>query len=148
MINADQRLRVARRPDPLVEGAPPRGRGRAARRARLVVRHVSPLSVLRLSVGVAVSACIVAIVGVAVLYTLLDSMGVFTSVSHFTNDIGATHVQPHFIGLGTVVRWTALVSAGVGVFGVAMATVAAYLYNVISDAVGGPVVTLAESHPQ
>jgi hypothetical protein len=123
--------------------ARPQSAPRRPRSARLVLRRVEPLSVLRISLLFALSAVIVAVVLVSILYGVLHSMGVFDTVGSFTNDVGATS-SSKLITYQTVVSWTAVVSAVVAIFGAALATVAAYIYNGVNEFVGGPEITFTE----
>jgi Transmembrane domain of unknown function (DUF3566) len=129
-------------------GGPQPGRARQVqprpvRSAHLLVRRVEPLSVLRVAFVVAVGFVIAVLVLVAALYALLDVMGVFDTVGGFSKDVGATRTSA-VVSLATVLRWTALGAAAVALVGVAAATVAAYVYNLVSRVVGGPEVTLTE----
>ncbi|MGH8940958.1 MAG: DUF3566 domain-containing protein, partial [Actinomycetes bacterium] len=51
-----------------------------ARRARLVLARVDPWSVMKLSFLLAIALAIIAVVAVFVLWTVLDTMGVFDAV--------------------------------------------------------------------
>lgn len=126
----------------MVEGPPPRRL--APLTADLVVHRFEPLSVLRFGLGLTIATVVVLVVLVTALYELLIRMGVFDSVDAFTGDIGVTHGSS-FVDVGTVVGWTAIAAAGVGVFLAAALTVAAFVYNVVNDLIDGPEATLAES---
>ena len=141
MTEAQQRVYTEPPPRP-AQPAPPAAR-RRPRSARLVLHRFEPLSVLKFAAVVSLAGMVVVVVTVAALYSLLDVMGVFTSVGMFTRDIGATK-SPHFSSLGIVLAWTALVSAGFAIFATAAATVAAFVFNLVTDVVGGPEFTLTE----
>jgi hypothetical protein len=116
---------------------------RRPRSARLVVRRVEPLSVLRLALLMALAAVIVAVVLVSILYGVLHAMGVFDTIGSFSNDIGASS-STRLITYKAVVAWTAVISAILAVFGAGLATIAAYVYNGVNQLVGGPEITLTE----
>lgn len=121
-------------------------RGSQPRRARLRVSHISPLSVLRLSLLLGACLLVVLLVAVAALWFVLDSAGVFSSITEATSTItdsseGGTSA---WFGFGRVM----LITAVLGVLNVLtttlLATVGALLYNLCSDFVGGVEVTLSE----
>jgi len=126
-----------------VLGAPARGSGRrpAPRRARLTLTRIDPWSVLKASLVFTSCLLVVWMVAVLVLYGVLAGAGVFDSVNQTLSDVLATHVDFN----GPVVIFGALV---LGAFNVvllsALATVAAFAYNITAGLIGGLDVTLAE----
>lgn len=147
MSEARQGLRVARTPTPeasVAERAPRiRRMPKGPRRARLLVSRVDPVSVLRWSLVAAVTLVIALVVIVACLYALLDAMGVFTAVLRMVGDLGVAS-SASITALPTVLKWTAVVAAAIGVIGAAALTLVAFAFNLVSDVVGGPEVTLTE----
>jgi hypothetical protein len=125
--------------------APAATRTGTPRRARLRVSHISPLSVLRLSLLLGACLLVVLLVAVAALWFVLNSAGVFTSITDATSTITDS-------GQGTSVWFSfgrvMLITAVIGVFNVLivtlLSTVGALLYNLCSDFVGGVEVTLSE----
>lgn len=117
------------------------GRTRA-RQARVVVRKVAPWSVLKLSFLFYV--CIMAVImgALVILYGVLGAIGALENVEDlirelFSDDTFQIHGDWLFIrgltvGLAMVVLWTLI-----NVF-------VAFLYNLLSDIVGGIEVTLSE----
>jgi hypothetical protein len=128
-------------------GAAAAGRVAHPRRARLRVSHVNPLSVLKLSLLFGACMLVVLLVAVAALWFVLDSAGVFSSIteatSTITDDSGSGGTAAWF-SFGRVM----LIAAGLGVLNVLafalLSTVGALLYNLCSDFVGGVEVTLSE----
>jgi Transmembrane domain of unknown function (DUF3566) len=116
---------------------------RGPRSARLVLRRVEPFSVLKLALLLAVAGVITALVLVSILYGVLHAMGVFDTVGSFSTDIGATTTSK-LITYKAVAGWTAVISAVVAIFGAALATIAAYVYNGVNEFVGGPEITFTE----
>ncbi len=113
-----------------------------ARQARVVIRKVGPWSVLKLSVLFYLCIMTVIVGAFVILYGLLDAIGALDSVTRLIRDLFA---DPTFeihadwlltrgvlIGLAMVVLWS-LINLFV-----------AFLYNLISDIVGGVEVTMSE----
>ena len=121
---------------------PPRG----PRRARLQVRRIDPWSVLKFSLVLSVVLCIVMVVAVAVLYLLLSNMGVFQSINETVSsfspssdpDAGPLFTARSVIGVALVIGLADIVLF------TALATLAAFAYNLCADLVGGIEVTLSE----
>jgi hypothetical protein len=129
-----------------VEGAPG---ARKARKARLVLARVDPWSVMKLSFLLAVALAIVAVTTVFVLWTVLDRMGAFDTVSRVIADItegesGGAFDLTQYVGLSRVLGATAILACVNIVLMTAVATLSAFLYNIASSLVGGLHVTLAE----
>ena len=127
----------------------PVGRPRA-RRARLVLARVDPWSVMKLSFLLAIALAVVAVVAVFVIWTVLDSMGVFDSVGSTVESITRSSDNSQgvdildYVGLSRVLSLT-IVLAGVNVvLMTALATLGAFLYNMAASLVGGLNVTFTE----
>lgn len=121
-----------------------------ARRARLVLARVDPWSVMKLSFLLSVALAIVASVAVFVLWTVLDSMGVFDSVGRSVESVTRSSDNAQgvdifdYVGLGRVLSLT-VVLAGVNVvLMTALSTLGAFLYNMAAGLVGGLHVTFTE----
>lgn len=127
--------------------APQRTMSSGPRRVRLTVARVDPWSVMKLSFLLAVAVGIAFVVMVGVLWTTLDSMGIFASVNTTIGDILGDAGQFNlldYIGFTRVLS-LATVIAVVDVFLMtALATLGAFLYNVCSSLVGGLHVTLTD----
>lgn len=128
--------------------ATPRSSGSGPRRVRLTVARVDPWSMMKLSFLLSVAVGIALVVMVAVLWTILDSMGVFTSVNatigEVLGDSTTTFNLMDYIGFSRVLS-LATVIAVVDVFLLtALSTLGAFLYNVCSSLVGGLHLTLTD----
>jgi Transmembrane domain of unknown function (DUF3566) len=136
-------------PAPAPAAAPARAvRGRAkpsrarSRQARVVLRKVDPWSVLKISFVFYLCMMVVILGALMILYGILGAMGVLDTATEFLVDLGfgddfEIHGNWLFsrglaIGLALVVLWTLI-----NVFIV-------FLYNLLSDVVGGIEVTLSE----
>lgn len=121
---------------------------RGPRRARLTVKRVDPWSVMKFSAAVSVVLFIVTIVATSVLYLALDTMGVFDSVNASLSDLiagaGGDGNDAFRITAGGVIGTAALLGGVNVVLVTALATLAAFIYNVCADLVGGVEVTLSE----
>jgi hypothetical protein len=135
-------------PPPSPPQVTPAGRqSAAARRARLKVSHLGPLSVLRVSLTFSLCMFIVLLVAVAALWGVLDSSGVFKSIikaaTTLTNDNNETGIAP-WLSFGRVMLITVVLGAANVIAFTLLSTIGALLYNLCSDFVGGIEVTLVE----
>ena len=117
-------------------------RGARARQARVVVRKLGPWSVLKISFLFYVCVLVVFLGAMVILYGALGAVGLLDTVTGLIEDLGfAEPFEIHgewlftralAIGFAMVVLWTLI-----NVFVV-------FLYNLLSDIVGGIEVTLSE----
>ncbi|WP_298889882.1 DUF3566 domain-containing protein [uncultured Serinicoccus sp.] len=127
--------------------APRRG---GPRRVRLTAQRIDPWSVLKISFLVSVALGISGVVMVAVLWTVLSGMNVFSTINGFLAQItsgeasGPTIDLTDYLGFSRVMA----LSAVLGVLNVflltALATLSAFLYNICAALVGGAQVTLSD----
>lgn len=127
--------------------APRRG---GPRRVRLTAQRIDPWSVLKISFLVSVALGIAGVVMVALLWTVLSGMNVFSTVSDFFTQVtsgeagGPSFDLMDYLGFGRVVSLAAVL----GVLNVflltALATLTAFLYNICAALVGGAQVTLSD----
>ena len=119
------------------------------RRVRLTVARIDPWSVMKLTFLLSVAVGIALVVMIGVLWTILDSMGVFSSVNGTIAEVlggadGTTFNLMDYIGFTRVLS-LATVIAVVDVFLLtALATLGAFIYNVCSSLVGGVHLTLTD----
>jgi len=120
------------------------------RKARLRVARVDPWSVMKVSFVLSIALGIVSLVGTAVVWEVLSSLGVFSSLDSTVGDLTSGGSGSNGFDLSSVLSFSRvegymLIVALVDVVLVtALATLAAYLYNLSSGFVGGLEVTLAE----
>jgi hypothetical protein len=134
---------------PTVGGAPTKETPKAkrftrprARQARVVIRKVGPWSVLKISFLFYLCVMTVILGAMMILYGVLDAIGALDSVTRLIRDLFADQTfEIHgdwlftrglLIGFAMVVLWT-LINLFV-----------AFLYNLLSDLIGGVEVTLSE----
>jgi hypothetical protein len=136
-------------PAPAPAGAPARAEPRRAkpsparsRKARVVLRKVEPWSVFKISFFFYLCVMVVILGAMMILYAILGAIGALDSLTRLIRDLfadqsfeihgGWLFTRGLSIGLVLVVLWTLI-----NVFIV-------FLYNLLSDVVGGIEVTLSE----
>nr|WP_254379821.1 DUF3566 domain-containing protein [Streptomyces rimosus] len=119
------------------------------RKARLRVARVDPWSVMKVSFLLSIALGICTIVAVAVLWMVMDAMGVFTTVGGTiseatgSGDGGGFDLQT-FLSLPRVLLFTSVIAVIDVVLATALATLGAFIYNISAGFVGGVELTLAE----
>ena len=130
-------------PDPLVPTPPMSRTAKSqARRTRVVVRRVGPVSVLKFSLIFYFCVMLILFLGLLLLYAIMSAIGVTKSLEDLLGQLFATDnfrinakwvfERVFVVGCGLVVVWS-LINVMV-----------TFLYNLISDLVGGIEITLAE----
>lgn len=125
---------------------PPAQRRPGPRRIRVTIQRVNPWSVLKFSLVFYFCLMLIVVIGLAILYMLMDALGIVESVetfigSFFPPDPG----QPVFrINSGFLFRTIFLIGLVWVVVWSALTVFVTFLYNLISDLVGGIDVTLRE----
>lgn len=122
---------------------------RGPRRVRLVVSRVDPWSVMKMGFLLSVAVGIAGVIMTAMLWTILNSMGIFDSIDQIVRDQLLASSDTHFYVLDYVgFRRVVSVSIVIGVIDVvlvtAIATLGAFLYNISSSLVGGVQLTLTD----
>ncbi|MEU7254713.1 DUF3566 domain-containing protein [Streptomyces rimosus] len=119
------------------------------RKARLRVARADPWSVMKVSFLLSIALGICTIVAVAVLWMVMDAMGVFTTVGGTiseatgSGDGGGFDLQT-FLSLPRVLLFTSVIAVIDVVLATALATLGAFIYNISAGFVGGVELTLAE----
>ncbi|GMA21564.1 DUF3566 domain-containing protein [Arsenicicoccus piscis] len=118
------------------------------RRVKLRVQRVDPLSVLKLSFLVSVALGIAWVVMVAVLWMILNGMGVFSTIQDtipdLLGDAGKKFNLMDYVGFTRVISMGVMLAILNTLFLTALATLAAFLYNVCASLVGGMHTTLTD----
>jgi hypothetical protein len=118
-------------------------RNRGPRRARLQLRHISPLTVLKFSCVLAIALFFVWLIVVGILYGVLDAAGAIKHV----NDAYITLNGPGtktLITAGIVFGGAAIIGVVDIILFVALTTIGSVIYNLCADLVGGIEITLSE----
>ncbi|WP_326689231.1 MULTISPECIES: DUF3566 domain-containing protein [unclassified Streptomyces] len=119
------------------------------RKARLRVAKADPWSVMKVSFLLAVALGVCTVVAVAVLWMVMNAMGVFSTlggtVSEATSAEGSGGFDlESFLSLPRVLLFTSLIAVINVVLATALATLASFIYNLSAGFVGGVELTLAE----
>jgi hypothetical protein len=112
------------------------------RRVKRTLRHIDPVSVLKLSLFFYAVAVVVWMVIVAILYGFVNSMGLFDLIESFSESFALTWEVN--IDLWYVERWALLLGLMFAVLGSLVNVVLAFLYNVAADMIGGIEMTYVE----
>jgi hypothetical protein len=120
---------------------------RGPRRARLQLRHIDTWSALKISLVLSIAMFFIWMVAVGVLYGVLSGLGVFETLNDLFGQLGTASGadgNSEVITPGIVFGGAAVIGAINIVLMTALCTVAAFIYNMCSDLVGGLEVTLSE----
>jgi hypothetical protein len=133
------------------QGQPPRQGGQrrvTTRRVKLAIARVDPWSVMKMSFLLAVAAGIAGVVLTAVLWLILSGMGVFADIDRVVGEIQPSTTTAftlmNYIGFGRVVSLSIVLGVIDIILMTALATLAAFLYNICSALVGGIQLTLTD----
>jgi hypothetical protein len=119
------------------------------RKARLRVAKADPWSVMKVSFLLSIALGVCTIVASAVLWMVMDAMGVFSTVGGTiseatgSNESNGFDLQA-FLSLPNVLMFTSIIAVIDVVLATALATLGAFIYNLSAGFVGGVELTLAE----
>jgi hypothetical protein len=128
----------------------PAAPARAPRRARLRLSRIDPWSVMKVSFLLSIAFGIVTVVSVFLVWSVLNAAGVWTSINNTVSDTVSsgnnvsTFDIRDYLGMSRVLGFTMLVSVVDVILITAIATLAAFLYNMAASLLGGIEVTLSE----
>ncbi|MFI2361480.1 DUF3566 domain-containing protein [Promicromonospora sp. NPDC019610] len=125
----------------------PRPAPAGPRRVRLAISRVDPWSVMKLAFLLAVAVAIMTVVATAVFWSVLNSLGVFTTVQSFVEDAVGPQSNVNltqFVEFPRVISLATLISICNIVLLTAIATIMAFLYNITAALVGGVHMTLTD----
>lgn len=146
---AGTRSRAAAGATPRPSGTRPARRA-GPRRVRLTLQRVDPWSVMKISFLVSVALGIAGVIMVAVLWSVLSGMQVFSTVNELivmlnTGEDGASSFDlMDYLGFGRVVSLSVVIGVINVILLTALATLTAFLYNVCTALVGGAQLTLSD----
>jgi Transmembrane domain of unknown function (DUF3566) len=127
----------------------PSGVRRPARRARLRLTRIDPWSVMKTAFLLSIAFGIVTVVSVMVVWTVLGAAGVWDSINATVQSViggedSSKFDVENYLGTSRVLGFTTLVAVVDVVLLTAIATLAAFLYNMAAALLGGIEMTLAE----
>ncbi|MGI8775119.1 MAG: DUF3566 domain-containing protein [Actinomycetota bacterium] len=106
------------------------------------LRHIDPLSVLKVSLVFYLVFLVLWLVAVALFYSFLESLGLFEAAESLGQSLVLWEAVD--ISLGLVERWAFLIGLTMVVVGAIVNVLLAFLYNVIADLIGGIDLTFVE----
>lgn len=147
--DATQIARVEQRPTRHQVPRTATKRAPRVRKARLRLLRVDPWSVMKTSFLLAVALGVALFVAVAVLWSMLDALGVFETIDELITTMTASQTSTgidinQYVELSRVLGFTTLVSVINVVLITALCTLGAFLYNLSASLLGGLELTLAE----
>ncbi|MFD9428572.1 MULTISPECIES: DUF3566 domain-containing protein [unclassified Streptomyces] len=119
------------------------------RKARLRVAKADPWSVMKVSFLLSIALGICTVVASAVLWMVMDAMGVFDTVGGTISEATGSNESngfdlQSFLSLPRVLIFTSVIAVIDVVLATALATLGAFIYNLSAGFVGGVELTLAE----
>ena len=111
------------------------------RRVKRTLRHIDPLTVLKLSAFYWAVFLVVWLAIVAILYSIIDGLGTFQYIEDFARSVELA--EPN-ITLGLVEKWAFLVGLTFALVTSLLNVFLAFLYNVAADLIGGLELTFVE----
>ncbi len=117
------------------------------RQVRLTAAHINAWTVLRISFLLSVALGVVLVVAVAVVWGVLDGIGVFESVNSVIREVVGTESSfdlLELVGLSRVLSLTVVVAVINVVLLTLLATLGTVLYNLCGALVGGVRLTLTD----
>lgn len=115
-------------------------------RASMQIRRIDPWSTLKVSLLLSVALFFVWMIAVAFLYLVLGGMGVWSKLNSNVGDLlnNTSGSSGELVSSGTIFGGAVLIGLVNIVLLTAMATIAAFIYNLATDLIGGIEVTLAD----
>ncbi|MFD3869044.1 DUF3566 domain-containing protein [Streptomyces sp. NPDC058623] len=119
------------------------------RKARLRVAKADPWSVMKVSFLLSIALGVCTIVAAAVLWMVMDAMGIFSTVGGTISEATGSNESngfdlQSFLSLPRVLIFTSVISVIDVVLMTALATLGSFIYNLSAGFVGGVELTLAE----
>ncbi len=146
LVSASDEHRDNARP----ETAPLKREGvKQPRRARLRLSRVDPWSVMKTAFLLSIAFAVVTVVSVLIVWSVLGAAGVWDSINASVQNVvggqdSANFDVTNYVGTSRVLGFTMLVAVIDVVLITAVATLAAFLYNMSAALLGGVEVTLSE----
>jgi hypothetical protein len=134
---------------PAPAGFPAQG-SPSSRKAQLAIARIEPWSVMKFAFMISLVGWVILFVAVALLYFVLQKIGVFTSIEHTVGLITASKTRTganaaSWFSSSRVLGYTMLIGAVNVILITALSTVGAVLYNLVTMLAGGIEITLKET---
>ena len=116
------------------------------RSVELTIAKIDPWSILKTTFLLSIALGIATVVGVIVVWFVLDGMNVFGTVEDFLIELGAERFLSllEYVRLPRVISYATIIGVGNIVILTAISTLIALLYNLIATLVGGIKVSLMD----
>ena len=134
---------------PMPAGFPAQG-GPSSRKAQLAIARIEPWSVMKFSFMISLVGWVILFVAVALMYFVLQKIGVFTSIENTVGLVTASKAHAgtnaaSWFTASRVLGYTMLIGAVNVILITALATIGSVLYNLVTMLAGGIEVTLKET---
>ena len=114
---------------------------------KLSLTKIDPWSVTKVTFLLSIAGALIQVVAIAFLWALLNSIGLFDNITQIVSstglDSGGIDIASLF-GIGKVLSITTIFSIFEIVLITVLATIGAFLYNIVSALVGGVHLTLGD----
>jgi hypothetical protein len=105
---------------------------------------VDPVSILKLSLFFYACFLVLWLIFVAIVFSVLNSMGLFESLEDILGPNGFVVAEDFKITLMAVEKWAFLIGLTMVVLGSIVNVILSFLYNVAADTIGGVEMTFVE----
>lgn len=126
-----------------VQDAPRQG----SRRVKLTLSQLDPWSVMKLSFLVAIAFGIALVVAVALLWQVVNSIGLWDQVNQIASDLNSGKPLPfmEYLEFSKMLSYSVIVAVLNVILITALGTLFAFLYNIVASLLGGLKVTLTDN---
>lgn len=127
--------------------APAQDAPRKGRRVKLTLSQLDPWSVMKLSFLVAIAFGISLIVAVALLWQIVDAIGLWDQINQIGSDLNSGKPLPfmEYFEFSKMISYAVIVAGLNLVIITALGTLFAFLYNIVASLLGGLKVTLTDN---
>ncbi|WP_250258414.1 DUF3566 domain-containing protein [Dermabacter sp. Marseille-Q3180] len=117
------------------------------RRVKLTLSQLDPWSVMKLSFLVAIAFGIALIIAVALLWQIVDAIGLWDQIHQIGSDLNSGKPLPfmEYFEFSKMLSYSVIVSVLNVVIITALGTLFAFLYNIVASLLGGLKVTLTDN---